>query len=788
MATTTSIRTEPTTGVGARMPRKEDAPLITGQGRFVDDIKLAGMAHAAFVRSPHASARILSIDTAAARAVPGVVAIHTAETLGLGPDTGVPCASNPTGDAVQPRRPVLAEGVVRMLGEPVAIVVAEDRYAARDAADLVAVDYEPLPAVINAEDALAEGAPAVHEAAPDNVCCTIVHKTEGFDPMFGAAPVHVKLTIDNQRLTPVAIEPRGVLADWTTSSDELVLYTSTQVPHFVRTFVAANCGVPEGKVRVIAPDVGGGFGSKLQVYAEEFALAQASRLTGRPVKWVEGRSEAMHSTIHGRDQLQHIEVAADKDGRIQALRCELIQNVGAYLQLLAPTIPHLTLFMATGAYDIKQEDVTVRNVFTNTTPVDAYRGAGRPEATHLIERIIDLLADELGIDPVEIRRRNFITRFPYATASGLSYDSGNYEGTLDRALELADHAGFERRRADAAARGHHRGIGLSTYVEICGLAPSAVTHALGLVPGGWESSILRIHPTGSATVITGTSPHGQGHDTSWSQIVETELGIPFDQVEVIHGDTAYSPYGLGTYGSRSVAVGGTALYRTCEKVREKARLISAHMLECAPDDLEWADGAWSVKGSPDRRTTIGELASRAWAAWDLPEGVEPNLEATTFFDPPNFTFPFGCHIAEVEIDGETGQVRIERYTAVDDCGNVVNPTIVDGQIHGGIAQSVAQALFEETVYDEDGQLLTSSLVDYMIPAAPEVPHLTTDRTVTPSPTNPMGVKGIGEAGTIAATAAIVNAAVDALSPLGIRHLDMPLQPARVWEAMKGGAA
>jgi carbon-monoxide dehydrogenase large subunit len=601
--------------------------------------------------------------------------------------------------------------------------------------------------------------------------------------------VKVSLTIDNQRLTPVAIEPRAVLADWRGASDELTLWTSTQVPHFVRTFVAVICGVSEARVRVIAPDVGGGFGSKLNVYAEEFAVAQASKLSARPVKWVETRSEAMTATIHGRDQLQHVTIAAGRDGKVSALRCELIQNCGAYLQLLTPTIAHLTLFMVPGAYDIQHVDITLREAFTNTTPTDAYRGAGRPEATHMIERAMDALADELGIDPAELRRRNFIPSFPYTTATGLSYDSGDYPKALDKALELADYAGFEARRAEARARGNYRGIGLSTWVEICGLAPSAVTHAIGVGAGGWESSILRLHPTGTATVITGSSAHGQGHATSWSQIVESELGIPFDDVEVIHGDTAYAPYGLGTYGSRSLAVGGTALKQSCDKVREKAQLVAAHLLECSADDLEWAGDRWQVKGSPDRAKTIQELAGAAWLANSMPEGVEPNLEATTFFEPPNFTFPFGSHVAEVEIDGETGKLTIERYSAVDDCGVVVNPMIVTGQVHGGIAQSVAQALFEETVYSDDGQILTGSLVDYMIPTAAEIPHVDSTRTVTPSPTNPMGVKGIGEAGTIAATACIVNAAVDALSPLGIRHLEMPLQPARLWEAMqKGGGA
>jgi carbon-monoxide dehydrogenase large subunit len=773
-------------GIGESVLRKEDAPLLVGQGRYVDDIKLTGMAFAAFTRSPHAHAVITGIDSSAAEAMPGVVKVITAANLGL--EGGVPCASNPFGNAVQPKRPILAEGKVRMLGEPIAIVVAETAATARDAADRIVVGYDPLPVVIDAENAAAADAPQIHDDAPGNHCVTIEHKTEGFDAIFDAAPVKVSLTVDNQRLTPVPIEARAVLADWIPSNDEVTLYTSTQVPHFVRTFVAAICGVPEGKVRVIAPDVGGGFGAKLNVYAEEFAVTQASRLTGRPVKWTETRSEAMVSMIHGRDQLQNATIAADREGRVQGIRVHLLQDCGAYLQLLTPTIAHLTVFMVPGPYDIANVDIKLDEVFTNTTPTDAYRGAGRPEATHLVERLMDALADELGMDPADLRRRNFPSAFPFTSATGLSYDSGDYGKALDLALEMSDYASFAARRRESEARGNYRGIGLSTWVEICGLAPSAVTKAIGVGAGGWESSILRIHPLGSVTVITGSSAHGQGHETSWSQIVESELGIPFDQVEVVHGDTGQSPYGLGTYGSRSLAVGGTALHITCGKVREKARLIAAHLLECSADDLEWEAGRWQVKGSPERAKTIQELAFAAWAGDSMPAGVEPNLEATTFYDPPNFTFPFGSHVAEVEIDAETGKVTIERYTAVDDCGNVINPMIVDGQVQGGIVQSIAQALFEETVYDEGGQILTGSLVDYMIPSAADLPRVDSARTVTPSPTNPLGAKGIGEAGTIAATACVVNAVVDALSGLGVRHIDMPLQPARVWEAIQQAKA
>ncbi len=769
-------------GVGESVLRKEDAAFITGQGRYVDDLVLPGMLHAAFARSSFGHATINAIHTATAASMPGVVAVLTAETLGV--EGGVPCGSNPTGDTRQPRHPLLAEGRVRYQGEPVAIVIAHDRYTARDAADAVEVDYEPLPAVTDGRAALEPGAPVLHDEYGDNLCCTLRHETEGFEEAFAKGARVIRSSNMNQRITPISMETRGVVADWITSNGELTLYTSTQVPHFVRTFVAVINGTSESKVRVVAPDVGGGFGSKLNCYREEFVLAAASKAVGLPVKWIEDRSENVVATIHGRDQHQEYEAAVDENGRILALRFRAVQNNGAYLQLLTPSISHLTVFMVPGPYAIPHVSIEIRQAFTNTTPTDAYRGAGRPEATHGLERLMDEIADELGIDPAELRRRNFIQEFPYATACGLSYDSGDYGKALDRALELSDYAGFESRRAEARGRGRYRGIGLSSYVEVCGLAPSAVTKAIGISAPGWESSTVRMHPFGKVTVITGSSPHGQGHATSWSQICATELGVPFEDVEVIHGDTAFAPYGLGTYGSRSLAVAGTALYRSIYKVRDKAQQIAAHELECSVDDLEWVDGRWQVKGSPDRGRTIQELATSAWVAAALPEGLEPGMEATTFHDPPNFTFPFGTHVCEVEIDPETGRVEVCNYTAVDDCGNVINPMIVDGQVHGGVIQSIAQAIFEETVYGEDGQLRTPTLAEYQMPSAADLPSITTDRTVTPSPSNPMGVKGIGEAGTIGACPAVVNAAVDALSTLGIRHLEMPMQPSRIWEAIR----
>jgi carbon-monoxide dehydrogenase large subunit len=742
------------------------------------------MLHAAFVRSPFGHARITSIDASAALALPGVHAVLTNETLPV--ETGVLSASNPGGDVRHPEQAILAKEIARYVGEPVAMVIADDRYLARDGADLVHVEYDPLPVVVDAEKALEAGAPLVHAEYDSNLVKTLEHHTDGFDDAMAKASQVIKLRVDNQRLTPSAMETRGCIGDWQEATGEVTLYTSTQVAHFVRTFVSIVCGTSEAKVRVVTPDVGGGFGAKLNTYREEFAVCAASHAVGRPVKWIEDRTEAGVATIHGRAQVQYYEVGVTDEGKIVALKFDAIQNNGAYNMLLTPSISHLTLFMVPGLYDIQDISIRIRQAFTNTTPTDAYRGAGRPEATHGIERLMDAIADELGIDAAEIRRRNFIKpeQFPYSSATGLIYDSGSYDENLDAALELSDYAGFEARRAESEQNGKYRGIGLSTYVEVCGLAPSAVTAALGIGAPGWEHSTVRLHPTGKATVITGTSPHGQGHATSWSQITQTELGIPFEDVEVIHGDTAFQPYGLGTYGSRSLAVGGIALYRSLGKVREKARELAAHLLECSVDDMEWTGTAWQVKGSPDRSKTIQELAYAGWTSASLPEGIEPVLEATTFHDPPNFTFPSGTHVCEVEIDPETGRIEILKYTAVDDCGNVINPLIVDGQVHGGIIQGLGQALFEETVYAEDGQMLTPTFVEYLVPSAADVPEMTLSRTTTPSPSNPLGVKGIGEAGTIGASAAIVNAAVDALSGLGVRHIEMPMQPARIWNVIQ----
>ena len=771
-------------GIGESVLRKEDRKFVTGEGRYVDDLKLPGMLHAVFVRSPFGHAKINSIDASAALALPGVHAVLTHETLPV--ETGVLSASNPGGDVRHPEQPILAKEIARDAGEPVAVVIADNRYAARDGADAVLVDYDPLPVVVDAEKALEPDAPLVHAEYDSNHVKTLEHITDGFDDAMAKAARKVTLRIHNQRVTPMPMETRGCIGDWQESTGEVTLHTSTQVAHFVRTFVSIVCGTSEAKVRVVTPDVGGGFGAKLNTYREEFAMCAASRAVGRPVKWIEDRTENGVATIHGRDQVQYYEAGVDDNGKIVALKLNAVQNNGAYNQLLTPSISHLTLFMVPGSYDIQDISITIRQAFTNTTPTDAYRGAGRPEATHGIERLMDAIADDLGIDAAEVRRRNFIKneQFPYSSATGLVYDSGDYESTMDVALKLAEYDSFPKRRKESEKHGKYRGIGLSTYVEVCGLAPSAVTAAIGIGAPGWEHSTVRLHPTGKATVITGTSPHGQGHATSWSQIVQTELGVPFDDVEVIHGDTAFQPYGLGTYGSRSLPVGGVALFRSLGKVREKARVLAAHLLECSVDDLEWTGASWQVKGSPDRAKTIQELAYAGWTSASLPEGIEPVLEATTFHDPPNFVFPFGTHICEVEIDKATGRVEIVNYTAVDDCGNVINPMIVEGQVHGGIIQGLGQALFEETVYADDGQIRTPTLVEYLVPSAADVPPMTLARTTTPSPSNPLGVKGIGEAGTIGSSPAIVNAAVDALSGLGVRHIEMPMQPARIWKIIQ----
>ena len=773
--------------VGSRIKRREDPRLIMGRGTYVDDIQLPRMTYAAILRSPYAHARILSINVDKAKALPGVVAVMTGADL---QGKNVPCGWTLPDIKVAPH-PALAVGRVRYTGDAVAVVVAEERYIARDALDLIEVDFEPLPVVVDAEKAIQPGAPQLHDEVPNNT--TFVWKVGGgdIDKAFREAEVVVKERIVNQRLIPNAIEPRGMVAQYTPGSGDLILWTATQIPHLVRLLLSMVIGIPEHKVRVIAPEVGGGFGSKLYLYPEEVIVATLAKTTGRPVKWIEERRENYVATTHGRDQVQYVEIAAKRDGTITGLRVKSIANMGAYLSTFAPGIPTILFgLMLAGNYRIPNIACEVTGVHTNTTLVDAYRGAGRPEATYLVERAVDLTARELGMDPAEIRRRNFVpaNAFPHTTATGVTYDSGNYQPTLDKALEIAGYQQLRQEQERSRQEGKYLGIGVATYVEICGMAPSQVLGAVGAGAGGWESATVRVHPTGKVTLYSGASSHGQGHETAFAQIVGDGLGIPFEDVEVVHGDTAQVQFGIGTFGSRSAAVGGMAAVMSVNKIEEKAKKIAAFLLEAAEADLVFEGGQFFVKGTPGRGITIQQVAMAAYVPHKYPTGLEPGLEATSFYDPSNFTWPFGSHVAVVEVDPETGVVKLLRYVAVDDCGRVINPLLVDGQIHGGLAQGIAQALYEEAVYDDNGQLVSGSLMDYVVPKADDLVNFELDRTETPSPVNALGVKGIGEAGTIASSAAIVNAVVDALAPLGVKHLDMPLKPERVWQAIQQAQA
>jgi carbon-monoxide dehydrogenase large subunit len=687
-----------------------------------------------------------------------------------------------------PHHPVAVDKV-RHVGDAVAVVLADSRDAARDALEAIVVEYEVLPAVVDEERAMAADAPVLHDDLGTNISFTWNIGGGDVVAALNSADHVIKQRIVNQRLIPNAIEPRAVVAHWSAPQEELTVWTSSQVPHLVRLLLAMMSGIPEQKIRVIAPDVGGAFGSKLYLYAEEMLVACLARLTGRPIKWTEERRENFLATTHGRACIQDVEVGCLKDGTITALKVHNIANLGAYLSTFAPGIPTVLFgVMLSGAYKIPNIACTVDGVFTNTVPVDAYRGAGRPEAAHVMERVADLVADTTGLDAAEVRRRNFIApeSFPYTTQTGVTYDSGEYANALARALEAVDYDGLKREQGERRQRGdrHQLGIGLSTYVEICGMAPSQVLGAVGGQAGGWESATVRVHPTGKVTVLTGSSSHGQSHETTFAQIVAEELGIPMEDIDIVHGDTAKVQFGIGTFGSRSSAVGGTAIYRSVGKIKEKAAKIAAHLLEASVDDLEFADGKFQVKGAPDRVKTVQDVALMAFLAHNYPPDLEPGLEATTFHDPSNFTWPFGTHVCVTEVDTETGQIEVRRYVAVDDCGRIINPMIVDGQVQGGIAQGMAQALYEEGRYDEGGQLVSGSLMDYAVPTAHQLPTFETHHTVTPTPVNPMGVKGIGEAGTIAASAAVVNSVVDALSNLGIKHIDMPLRPERVWRAIQ----
>jgi aerobic carbon-monoxide dehydrogenase large subunit len=783
--------------VGGGILRKEDPELLTGQGRYVDDIALPGMQWMAFVRSPVAHANVTGVDVSAAAGMPGVTAVFTGQDLAGDWAGGMPCAwpiadrvmpEEPTSDARIPDHWPVAKDRVRYQGEIVAVVVADSREHAADAVTEVQVDYEELPVVTDMEAALRDDAPVIHEAFGSNRAYTWTLANGEVDRVFDEAPVVVKERYYHPRLIPNAIEPRGVVVQPVPAQGEVTIWSATQIPHILRTLMALVMGIHEAKIRVIAPDVGGGFGSKLNFYAEEATAVAVARRLGVPVKWIEERTEGYLATIHGRDVIQDMEVAATEEGRLLGARVKLHADFGAYMQLVTPGIPLLGAFLYHGVYDCQAYKFECTGVFTNKTATDAYRGAGRPEATYAIERIMDALARRVGKDPAEIRALNFIPPFSEATevASGLQFDSGNYKATLDKAKELAgyDELRREQQASDGRRDGKLLGVGLSTYIEICGLAPSQVLSALKYGAGGWDAATIRCHPTGKITVVTGTSPHGQGHVTTWSQIAADALGVDPDDVEVLHGDTAVSPIGMDTYGSRSLAVGGTALYKAAEKIRAKARTIAAHELEVAEEDLEWKDGKFQVTGAPDKAKTIPEIAFSAWTAHALPADVEPGLFASAVYDPPNFTFPAGAHICVVEVDPDTGRVEIVKYVAVDDCGNIINPMIVDGQVHGGVAQGIAEAMYEEARYDENGTLLTGNMSTYRVPSAAELPTFTLDRTVTPSPTNPMGVKGIGEAGTIASPPAVVNAVADALRPLGVQFVDLPVSAERVWRAIQ----
>jgi aerobic carbon-monoxide dehydrogenase large subunit len=775
--------------IGTRRLRLEDPALLTGEARYVADLQVPGALHAALVRSSVAHARIASIDTAAAQAMAGVVAVFTGADLEgewAGP---LPCGWPVTADMKAPAHLPLAVGKVAYLGDAVAVVVARTEYEAHDAAEAVVVDYEPLPVVVDLDDAASDRV-VIHEDLGTNQSYTweLSPDHAAVEAAFSAASHVVSARYVQQRLIPSPMEPRGVLVVPQPFGGDFTVYSATQIPHILKVMLALTVGVPETKLRVIAPSVGGGFGCKLNVYAEEaLALALARRLR-QPVRWVEERTEHATATVHGRGQIQYIDLASNADGKVTAVRVRLLADMGAYLQLVTPGVPLLGAFLYAGVYDVPAYEFTCTSVFTNKTPTDAYRGAGRPEATYAIERTMDLLAARVGIDPAELRRRNFIgpDQFPYSSVAGLVYDSGEYERALDRCLDMAGYAELrqEQARRRDADETRQLGLGLSSYFEMCGLAPSRVLASLNYTAGGWEAATVRILPTAKVQVVTGTSPHGQGHETSWSMIVADRLGISPDDVDVLHSDTAVAPYGLDTYGSRSLAVGGTALFLATDRVIDKARRIAAHQLEAADEDVEFAAGSFFVKGSPERAMPLAAVAFEAFTAHNLPDGMEPNLEASSHFDPTNFTFPFGTHLAVVEVDTETGDVRLVRYAAVDDCGNQINPLIVEGQIHGGIVQGAAQALWEEAVYDEDGNLQTSTLMDYLVPSAAELPSFETDTTVTPSPSNPMGVKGVGEAGTIGAAPAVINAIVDALSPYGINDIEMPATPQRIWQRIK----
>jgi carbon-monoxide dehydrogenase large subunit len=779
-------KARPTQHLGKPVKRKEDPKLVTGRGLYVDDIKLPGMLYAAFLRSPYAHAKIKSIDVSKALRIPGAVAVYTGKDFRgkIGP---IPTGWQLTGaDLKVPEWPVVAYDKVRFIGEIVAVVVASDPYRARDALEAIEVDYEPLQAVVNVEDAIKPGAPQLHEGVPNNIAFKWRLKGgEDFEEIGKKADKVIKQRMVNQRLIPSAMEPRGAVAEYNKYTGELTLWVTSQNPHVHRLLLSGVLGIPENKLRVIAPDVGGGFGSKIPVYPLEAIVARLAMDLGKPIKYVETRRENFLGAIHGRDHVEYVEAAIKNDGTVLGLRVRTLANMGAYLSTAAPGVPTI-LFgtMLSGPYKIRSVDVEVTGVFTNTIPVDAYRGAGRPEATYILERIMDLVARGLNMDPADVRRKNLIPEAPYAAVTGLTYDSGKYLEVFERALKIADYEGWRKRQSEARKEGRLIGVGIASYIEVCGLAPSRIARATGFGLGLWESAIVRVHPSGKVTVYTGTSPHGQGEDIAFAQIVAEELGVSLEDVEVIHGDTALVQFGMGSYGSRTSPVGGGAIALAARRVREKARKIAAALLEAREEDVVFEAGRFYVKGVLEKAVTIQQVALASYTAEKLPPGVEPGLEATVFYDPENFTFPYGTHVCVIEIDRETGGVKILRYVAVDDAGIIVNPMLAEGQVIGGALQGIAQALYEEAIYDSSGNLLTAGFNDYMIPTAMEAPKIESYFYETPSPHNPLGVKGIGETSTIASTPAVVNAVLDALAHLGVRHIDMPLLPSKIYKVLK----
>ncbi len=783
-------------GIGAAVRRKEDHRFITGTGRYVDDINRPNQLYACMVRSPVAHAKIPGVNTSEARAFPGVVAVLTGADMAADGIGGLPCGwgvNNRDGSPmVEPGHPPLAAEAVRHVGDQVAVVLAESRSIARDASELVEVDYDELPAVANLEMASADGAPLVWDEAPGNICFDWeIGDRDATEEAFSNAKQVASIDVVNNRLVANAMEPRSAIGVYDSGKDDYTLYTTTQNPHVIRLLMGAFVmGIPEHKLRIIAPDVGGGFGSKIFHYAEEAIVTWASRKVNRPVKWTAERSESFISDAHGRDHITHAEMAMDENGVFLGLRVSTRAHLGAYISTFGASVPtYLYATLLAGTYKTPAIYAEVKGMFTNTVPVDAYRGAGRPEASYLIERLVDRAAKIAGLDPIEIRRRNFIKPedFPYQTPVALEYDTGDYDAAVDKALELGDYDNFVQRKEASAGHGKLRGIGVATYIEACGIAPSNVAGALGARAGLYEAGTVRVNPTGSVTVLTGSHSHGQGHETTFAQLVTEALGVDFDAVEIVHGDTGKIPFGMGTYGSRSAAVGGVALMNALEKIRTKAKKIAAHLLEASADDIEFKDGQLTIAGT-DKSVAFGDVAMAAYVPHNYPLDIlEPGLEETAFYDPKNFTFPAGCHICEVEIDPDTGVVDVVRFTAADDFGRVINPMIVEGQVHGGVAQGIGQALYEHCIYDDSGQLMSGSLMDYCLPRADNLPDFAITTNVTPCTHNILGVKGCGEAGAIGAPPAVINAVINALSERGVDDIAIPATPQRVWQAIQSAA-